>query len=64
MDQSTVGVLSSLIDLSCDGEMLHLPCVSDGCIDKLDETKDACSEKIEEVAGVELKTMREDFDTD
>ena len=45
--------------------MLHLLCVSDGCLDKLDETNDAFSEKMEEVAGVELKTMREEeFDTD
>ena len=44
--------------------MLHLLYLSDRCIDKLDDTKDACSEKMEEVAGVDFKTMREVFDTD
>ena len=61
LDLSTVGVLSSLY---CDGEMLHLLYLSDRCIDKLDDTKNACSEKMEEVAGVDFKTMREVFDTD
>ena len=43
--------------------MLHLLYLSDRCIDKLDDTKNACSE-MEEVAGVDFKTMREVFDTD